>query len=251
MRKMSPWQEFFDGHAPYYMNNSFTKDTVREADFLIEELGLPPRSRILDIGCGTGRHAIELAKRGYRVTGVDISSGMLSEAEKAAEKAGVFVEWIHADATRFRSSRRFDAAICLCEGAFSLLGMEDDPIQHDLAILRNIHNTLKPGTTLILTAPNGFAKIRRHTQADVESGKFDPLTLVETLTVDWSTPKGKRSVRVKERGYLPQDLRQLCHQAGFEVEHIWGGTAGNWGRRTIDLDEMEIMMVARKTKRNV
>ncbi len=51
---------------------------------------------------------------------------------------------------------------------------------------------------------------------------------------------------MKQRGYLRQELVRLFHQAGFEVEHIWGGTAGNWGRRRIDLDEAELMIVARK-----
>ena len=78
MTRRNEWEEFFDGHAPVYMDNSFTKNTVEEAEFVLEELGLPAGGRILDVGCGTGRHAVELARRGYRVTGVDISSGMLS-----------------------------------------------------------------------------------------------------------------------------------------------------------------------------
>jgi len=241
------WEEFFDGHAPVYMDNSFTKNTVEEVDFILAELTLPPGSRILDIGCGTGRHAVELARRGYQVTGVDISSGMLAEAEKAAREANVEVEWIHADATRFTLDKRFDAAICLCEGAFGLLGMDDDPIEHDLSILRNIHAVLQPGARLILTAPNGLAKIRQFTQSDVENGRFDPVTMVESFTVEWDTPEGKKSVLVKERGYVPTELVMLFRQAGFEVEHIWGGTAGNWGRRPVNLDEVEVMVVARKT----
>ena len=91
---MSKWEQFFNGHAPIYMNNGFTKNTLAEVDFLIEELKLPSGSSILDMGCGTGRHSVELAKRGYAVTGVDLSAGMLAEARKAAETAGVTVEWI-------------------------------------------------------------------------------------------------------------------------------------------------------------
>ena len=87
MTRRNEWEEFFDGHAPVYMDNSFTKNTVAEVDFVLEELGLPRGSRILDVGCGTGRHAVELARRGYWVTGVDISSGMLAEAEKVAREA--------------------------------------------------------------------------------------------------------------------------------------------------------------------
>jgi cyclopropane fatty-acyl-phospholipid synthase-like methyltransferase len=244
--RSNEWEEFFDGHAPVYMDNSFTKNTVEEVEFVLEELRLPSGSRILDVGCGTGRHAVELARRGYRVTGVDISAGMLAEAEKAARKAGVEVELIHADATQFTSDKLFDAAICLCEGAFSLLGSEDDPIEHDLAILHNIHAALKPGARFILTTANACRLIRQATQEDVEKGRFDPVTMVEVFTVEWDTPEGKKSLLVRDCKYVPTELVLLFRQAGFEVEHIWGGTAGNWGRRKIHLDEMEIMVVARK-----
>ncbi len=244
--RSNEWEEFFDGHAPVYMDNSFTKNTVEEVDFVLEELRLSPGSHILDVGCGTGRHAVELARRGYQVTGVDISAGMLTEAAKAAREAGVEVELIHADATQFTPDRLFDAAICLCEGAFSLLGSEDDPIEHDLAILFNIHAALKPEARFVLTALNACRLIRQATQEDVESGRFDPLAMVEVSTIEWDTPQGKKSRQVRERSYVPTELVLLFCQAGFEVEHIWGGTAGSWGRRRIDLDEMEIMVVARK-----
>jgi len=240
------WEMFFDGHAPDYMDNIFTKNTVAEVDFLLEELGLPPGSCILDIGCGTGRHAVELARRGYHVTGVDISSGMLVEAEKAAGKAGVKIEWVHADATKFTSTELFDVAICLCEGAFGLLGTDDDPLEHDLSILRNIHAALKPGARLVMTALNGYAPIRQHTQQDVKDGLFDPTTLINTVAVEFETPEGKKDVLVRERRYVPTELIMLLRLAGFAVEHVWGGTAGNWGRRPVELDEMEIMTVARK-----
>ncbi|UCD09486.1 MAG: methyltransferase domain-containing protein, partial [Dehalococcoidales bacterium] len=72
MPETNSWKEYFDSHAPRYMQNPFTYSTLREIDFLVEELALPKGSRILDIGCGTGRHSIELAKRGYIMTGVDI-----------------------------------------------------------------------------------------------------------------------------------------------------------------------------------
>ena len=246
MTRRNEWEEFFDGHAPVYMDNSFTENTVEEVEFVLEELRLPAGSHILDVGCGAGRHAVELARRGYQVTGVDISAGMLAEAERAAREAGVEVELIHADATQFKSDKLFDAAVCLCEGAFSLLGSEDDPIEHDLAILRHIHAALKPRTRFILTALNACRMIRQVTQEDVENGRFDPVTMVEVYTVECDTPEGKKSLLVRERSYVPTELVMLFRQAGFEVEHIWGGTAGDWGRRKIHLDEMEIMVVARK-----
>jgi SAM-dependent methyltransferase len=140
----SSWESFFDAHAPIYDENVFTRNTVAEVDFLLDELAIPPGSEILDVGCGTGRHAIELAGRGYVVTGLDLSSAMLARADSAARQRGVSVEWLQADATRFAFPSRFDAALCLCEGAFGLLGHDDDPIEQPLAILRNIALSLKP-----------------------------------------------------------------------------------------------------------
>ncbi len=110
------WEQFFDAHAPQYMDNGFTKNTFREVDFLLGELALPPGSSILDIGCGTGRHSIELARRGFAVTGLDLSAEMLKQAELGAKEAGASVNWVHADAARFSFECPFDAVIGLCEG---------------------------------------------------------------------------------------------------------------------------------------
>jgi cyclopropane fatty-acyl-phospholipid synthase-like methyltransferase len=246
MTKRNEWEEFFDGHAPQYMNNSFTRNTLAEVDFIIGELNLPEGSSILDMGCGSGRHSVELARRGYRMTGVDISSGMLAQAEKAVGEAGVTAEWIKADATQFKSDKLFDAAICLCEGAFGLLGKDGDAIEHNLFILRNINQALKPGGKLILNAINGLALARKYSQKDVESGRFDPDTLAEFYLMEYDTPEGKKSMVVRERGFVPTELVLMLRQTGFEAQNIWGGTAGKWGQRKLDLDEIEIMVIATK-----
>jgi 2-polyprenyl-3-methyl-5-hydroxy-6-metoxy-1,4-benzoquinol methylase len=246
MKDKNEWETFFNGHAPVYMDNSFTKNTLAEVDFLLDELKLPPGSRILDIGCGTGRHSVELAKRGFKVTGVDISPQMLAEAEKAAAQAGVKINWINRDAAVFKSKEKFDAAICLCEGAFGLLGAGDDPIEHDLSILRNIHSSLKPKARLIMTLLNGLFKIRHYDPKAAGDIQIDPTTLIETFTLEYDTPEGKKNIRLKERGYVPTELALLFRLAGFGLDQIWGGTAGNWGHRPVKIDEMEIMAVAHK-----
>jgi cyclopropane fatty-acyl-phospholipid synthase-like methyltransferase len=179
VRSRSEWVDFFDSLAADYEGNCFTKNTATEVDFLVNELGLMPGHTILDVGCGTGRHAIELARRGYAVTGVDVSAGMLGEAKRRAATAGVQVMWIEADATAFTLPEAFDAAVCLCEGAFGLLGSTDDPIGQPLAILRNVAAALKPRAKCLFTVLNGYALARKHAQAAVEQHVFDPLTLSE------------------------------------------------------------------------
>lgn len=241
----SSWEAFFDEHAPIYNDNVFTKNTVLEVDFLLEELSLQPGGSILDVGCGTGRHAIELAKRGYAVTGLDLSSGMLAMAADAAKAANVDVNWIHADATRFTLPMRYDGAVCLCEGAFGLLGKGDDPIGQPLSILGNISGSLKPQAKAVLTVLNAAAMVRRYTNKDVEEGRFDPLIMVESSELP--PREGLPAVAVRERAFVATELILLSRLAGMSVLHLWGGTAGNWGRRPLDLDEIEIMIVARKT----
>ena len=158
MSDKSTWERFFDAHAPIYDENVFTKNTIREVDFLLEELNLPPDGSVLDVGCGTGRHAIELAKRGYAVTGLDLSSEMLARAADKARQERVGVEWLQANATRFVLPKKYYGAICLCEGAFGLLGQGEDPIDQPLSIVRNVSQSLKPGAKAVFTVLNGAAE---------------------------------------------------------------------------------------------
>jgi len=145
----------------------------------------------------------------------------------------------------FSFPQKFDAAICLCEGAFGLLGPGDDPIEQPLSILRNISRSLKPEATAVFTVLNGVAMLRKYRNQDVAEGRFDPLTIVESS--ECSPRKGLPAVAVRERGFVATELILLFRLTGMSVINMWGGTAGNWGRRTLDLDEIEIMIVARKT----
>lgn len=238
------WADFFDDHAAVYDDNCFTKNTEAEIPFLLELLNLPSGAAILDVGCGTGRHAVPLAQRGFAVTGVDISAGMLAKARQRAEQACVQVDWREADARCFKVDKRFDAAICLCEGGFGLMSAGGDPIEQPLAILRNINAALKPDAPCVFTVLSALRLIRRHTPEGVAAGRFDPLTLTEVSEIappGWTGPNPMR-----ERAFVGTELRLMFRAAGLEVQHLWGGTAGNWGRRPLDLDEYEIMVVGRK-----
>ncbi|USS41662.1 methyltransferase domain-containing protein [Thermococcus aggregans] len=248
MNKKKPeWEEFFDREADYYLQEPFTRYTKEEVEFLLNEFKLPKGAKILDVGCGVGRHSIELAKRGYRVTGVDISRKMLEKAEERAQKEGVEVEFIKADATKFARDEEFDAAICLCEGAFSLLGLSDDPIEHDLAILRNVYRSLKPGGKFILTALSALSRVKKATNEDIAHGLFDPNTM--TFYEELEAPDGTK-VPIRERVYVPTELYLMFKMVGFEVKAIWGGTAGRWGKRKVDMDDIELMVIAEKPRKS-
>lgn len=244
MDKKNSWKAFFDAHASVYDENCFTQNTLREVDFLLEEFQLERGACILDIGCGTGRHSIELVKRGYRPTGLDLSSEMLAKARAKADAEGVHVKWIQADAARFTLEAPFDAAICLCEGAFGLLSETDDPLEQPLAILSSINRNLKMNAKALFTVLNGLRMIRSCKQQDVEEDRFDPLTITQVSEV--SPREGHPPLRVKERAFVPAELVMLFRQAGMNVLNIWGGTAGSWRREKLNLDEFEIMVVAQK-----
>ncbi len=208
----SVWEEFFDAHAPIYEENVFTKNTIQEVNFLTEELAVRDGGSILDVGCGTGRHSIELARRGYAVTGLDLSAEMLARAADAARSKKVNVQWIRSDAARFQLPDSYDGAICLCEGAFGLLGKGDDPIGQPLSILCNISRSLKPQAKAVFTVLNALASIRRNANKDVEERRFDPLTLVESSEC---TPReGVAAVAVRERAFVPTELAYGAGQQG-------------------------------------
>jgi SAM-dependent methyltransferase len=238
------WQRFFDAHAKHYDENVFTKSTLAEVNFFLGLFPLANGARILDVGCGTGRHSIELARRGFQVTGLDLSSGMLDVAKGKAADAGVEVEWVHGDATAFKFDKTFDAAMCVCEGAFGLIGADDDPEVHDLNVLRCTAAALRSGGGFLLTALNAYGAIRRFTDDNVKNGAFDPSTMIAEYEDDWDLPEGKTTLVVRERLFIAPEVTRMLRETGFRVNSVYGGTAGNWGRRPIILDEIEAMYVA-------
>jgi 2-polyprenyl-3-methyl-5-hydroxy-6-metoxy-1,4-benzoquinol methylase len=240
------WQKFFDGHAPHYEQQAFTQNTVAEVDFFLGLYPIAPGSKILDVGCGTGRHSIELANRGFEVTGVDISAGMLREAHRKAQEAGVDIQWVREDATKLELESAYDAAICLCEGGMGLIGHGEDAEAHDLAIMRNIANALVTNAPFLMTALNGYQVIRQMKDEHVAAGRFDPATMVSNYEDEWDLPEGARVVKVYERLFIPPEMVRMLTQAGFVVDRVFGGTAGQWAQRPISLDEIEVMYVCRK-----
>ncbi len=221
-----------------YLDYSFTKGTPHEVDFLIETFELPKGANILDIGCGVGRHSLELARRGYQTTGIDISDGFIEVAQMVAQKENLRANFYVQDARELEFENTFDAAICLCEGAFGLAG---DEAGHR-KILKNIYQSLKPNSTFILTALNALMGIRNADQKN-----YDPLTLTSTHHEVIKSPKGEtREVTFYSTAFTYRELKWLLQDAGFEVINCYGCIAGDFRRKALGFEDFEIMMIAKK-----
>ena len=116
------------------------EQTLREAEFLIERLELQPGMAALDVPCGNGRHAVELARRGIRMTGVDLSEGFIAEARSRSAD----IEWVRSDMRQLPWSSRFDAAYCW-GNSFAYFDHESC-----LRFLEAVAWALKPGGRFIL-----------------------------------------------------------------------------------------------------
>lgn len=228
------------------MENAFTGNTRAEVEFIVDLFKLPPGSSILDVGCGTGRHSIGLARQGFKVTGLDQSEGMLNEAKKAAAQASAEVEWIQADATEWYSDLLFDGALCICEGGLGLSELNENPVAHDLNILRNIAASLRPNGLFLMTSLNGYAVIRQMTDELIEKRQFDPATMVTLYQDEWNLPEGKKTMTIRERLFIPPEVVAMLNHVGFEVLNVWGGTAGEWRKAPVKLDEIEAMYFCRR-----
>jgi 2-polyprenyl-3-methyl-5-hydroxy-6-metoxy-1,4-benzoquinol methylase len=153
LRRMKKWyEELFANYGHSYDREVFTTGTIGECNFIEEELSFDKSLSILDLGCGTGRHSIELTRRGYKVTGADLSDAMLERARAKAAEAGLEIHFLQRDARELGFDREFNLVIMLCEGGFSL--METDEM--NFSILKNAVAALRPGGKLIFTTLNGL-----------------------------------------------------------------------------------------------
>ncbi len=250
-----PWYEaLFENYSERYEEESFTKGTVGEVDFIETEMEYDRSRTILDIGCGTGRHAIELARRGYTVTGADLSESMLNKARANAEKAGVRVRFLQADARKLTFSREFDFVQMICEGGFSL--METDEMNFD--ILKGAVNALKPGGRLLFTTLNGlfplFHSVKDFINENSAGGSvsrsntFDLMTMRDHSVYEVVDDSGQTlSLECNERYYLPSEITWLLKSLGMVSVTILGCPLGGW-KRDIPLttNDYEMLVIADK-----
>jgi len=184
---MKQWYEsLFENYGKTYDKECFVQGTTGECDFIEQELNHDKSLKIIDVGCGTGRHSIELTKRGYNVTGIDLSDSQLAWAKEKAKEAGVKINFQKHDARALPFKGQFDAAIMLCEGGFSL--METDEMNFE--ILKNVTKALKDKAKFIFTTLNGLFPLYHsvkqvhesagdQTNATFKSDTFDLMTFRE------------------------------------------------------------------------
>ena len=234
---------WFESVARYlgdsYLKYSFTKGTKQEIDFLVETLPLVGGDRVIDVGCGPGRHCNELAIRGYKAFGIDISATFIEKASASAVEGASFRRL---DARLLQDEielhGKFDVAICLCQGAFGVMLDDSD----DLDVLRGAAAVLRPGGLLALSAFNSYFSIRHHTDAqfDVDRGVSHERTVLKN-------PAGEEMETDLWTGcYTPRELRMACSIVGLEVVRIYGVEPGKYGLIEPSVDLPEYLLVARK-----
>jgi 2-polyprenyl-3-methyl-5-hydroxy-6-metoxy-1,4-benzoquinol methylase len=232
------YAEFGNFMKENYLEYPFTKGTLQEVDFLVSEIA--KGSRVLDVGCGVGRHSLELARRGYTTVGVDITEAFVDIADKTAKAEGLGATFYQQDARALEFTNEFDAAICLCEGAFGLAG--DERGHRD--ILEGVCKALKPNGTFILTAISALSCIRN---ADPKT--MDPYTLTSTdLETIQSPDETTREFTIHTTAFTYRELKWLLQDAGFEVVAAYGCVAGNFERKPLTFDDIEIMMIAKRVE---
>jgi SAM-dependent methyltransferase len=216
---------------------SFTTGTVQEVDFLVDTIGLEAGMRVLDAGCGPGRHALELGRRGIRVVGVDASPDFVHLARAAA--GGLPVEFREADVRELTFADEFDAVICLCQGGFGLLGGDD----RELDVVSRFAVALRPGGTLALSAFSSYFVVRHLEQEetfDADSGVNHERTVVRD-------PDGhEQSFDLWTTCYTPRELRLLAQRAGLTVDHVFGVQPGRYARTEPSIDVPEHLLLARR-----
>lgn len=254
------YESLFENYGRKYEGECYVHGTVGECDFIGRELAFDKSKRILDIGCGTGRHAVELAGRGYCVTGIDLSESMLAVAREKAAAAGVSVDFRRCDARDLPFKAEFDAAILLCGGAFPL--METDEMNYQ--ILQNAARALKPHGTFILTTLNGLFPLFHSVKDFLESAaaendaakkshsfdshSFDLMTfrdhVVATFTDDDGNPI---ELTCNERCYVPCEITWLLASLGFGPIDIFGAKLGAFSRDDkLTTEDFEMLVVAQK-----
>jgi len=224
-----------------YLRYSFTKGTAQEVAFLVDELGLKPGQRVLDVGCGPGRHSYGYAEAGLEVVGVDISQRFVDIASSDAPPGATFRRL---DARDLPFDAEFDVVVSLCQGGFGLVGGgPGTAVDGDGVVLDQMRRAAKPGGIVAVSAFSAYFQLRWLEETDTfdadrgvnhELGSIRDEDGAETQMDFWTTC------------FTPRELRLLARQAGLTVRSIWSVTPGAYARDEPTIDTPEFLLVAEK-----
>ena len=253
---MKQWYELlFEDYANKYDKEVYVQGTLGECDFVEEEIARDNSLKIIDIGCGTGRHAIELTKRGYNVIGVDLSENQIKRAREKAQEAGLTIDFQTQDARNLPFYGEFDLAIMLCEGGFSL--METDEMNFE--ILKEATKSLKSKGKLIFTTLNGlfplfysvnefYKSAQKEGQSQCKECSFDLETFRDHNTAVFEDDSGKKmELKCNERYYVPSEITWLLKSLGYKKIDIFGAKLGAFSRQDkLTAENFEMLVIAEK-----
>lgn len=251
---MKQWyEELYENYGNTYDKESFTLGTEGEVAFIQKEIGNDKSKRILDVGCGTGRHSVELAKLGYKITGIDLSPAQIKRAKEKAETADVEVNFQIMDARKLSYSSEFDLVIMLCEGGFTL--MENDEMNY--RILQNAGRALKNGGKLIFTTLNALFPLYHDVKNFIESQAneshmvdevFNLITFREASSLEFTDDSGiKKTIQCSERFYTPSEITWYLKTLGFKKIDIFGSRLGAYSRQDkLTVEDFEMLVIAEK-----
>ena len=253
---MKKWYEsLFENYGRKYDKECFVQGTLGECDFIEQELAYDKSLKIIDVGCGTGRHSIELTKRGYNVTGIDLSDSQLARAEEKAKQLDLRIDFQKHDARALPFDGQFDVAIMLCEGGFPL--METDEMNFE--ILKNVTRALKDKGKFIFTTLNGlfplYHSVTKLSESQgnenrtvYKSNTFDLMTLRDHNTAVFEDDAGnKKELECDERYYVPSEITWLLKTLGYKKIDIMGVKLGAFSRKDkLTPEDFEMLVVAER-----
>ena len=223
-------QAFWETWRPYGFDAARIEAAGGEVDQIIERLQLSPASSLLDLCCGVGRHSVEFARRGFRVTGVDRDARHVQLAQEAAQQAAIAVELIQDDMRLFRRDESFDAAVSL----WTSFGYFDDQAE-DQAVLHNLFLSLKPYGRLLMDVAGKEVLARIFQPRGWEQHGTMILCEERRIVDDWRFIESRwiflgdgqrREFTIKTRCYSAVELSALLAEAGFVDVAVFGDLAG-------------------------